>query len=149
MARGTIYFVQSERGGPIKIGFTDNLKRRLASMRTHSADKLVVLATCKGDLTDERRLHERFAAHRVRGEWFAPAAELLAAIRSNAPLSSCAPRQESLALNEKVRKYEMSVPRAVWEQARARAASEGISLVAWNRKLIERAVALANAVPEE
>lgn len=77
-----IYFVQSEHGGEIKIGRADDVAKRLVGLQTSRPDKLVLLASVKGSIQQERELHERFARHRVKGEWFSPVPELLQLIKS-------------------------------------------------------------------
>ena len=78
-----VYFVQAACG-PIKIGWSKNLDQRLATLQRYSAEKVTLLATMRGALLLEQELHERFAAHRLHGEWFSPAEELLYFIRDNA-----------------------------------------------------------------
>lgn len=63
-----VYFVRS--GSRVKIGITAHLQSRLKALRTASADQLEVIATRPGFLADEQALHERFAKHRLSGEWF-------------------------------------------------------------------------------
>jgi hypothetical protein len=75
--RGTVYFMQGAAGEPIKIGFSANLEQRLQNLRKQSGRKLRVIASLEGTLATEREIHERFAAHRLEGEWFAPVPELL------------------------------------------------------------------------
>jgi hypothetical protein len=76
-----VYFIQAEGGGPIKIGVTTgSAETRLASLQTGSPVKLRIVTTTPGDPALERKLHHRFAAHRLHGEWFSPAPELLAFI---------------------------------------------------------------------
>jgi hypothetical protein len=67
-----VYFVQPEVGGLIKIGCTLNIQKRLAQLRAHSAQPLRLLGALRGHRPLEMHLHERFAADRVHGEWFAP-----------------------------------------------------------------------------
>jgi hypothetical protein len=43
-----IYFVQPIDGGPVKIGFTDNLSARLIQLEQHYRVSLAVLATLPG-----------------------------------------------------------------------------------------------------
>jgi hypothetical protein len=74
-----IYFIQ-DTAGNIKIGHANNVQGRFRSLQTAHAHKLRLLATIPGSQFDERRLHKRFAAHRLGGEWFRPAPELLAFI---------------------------------------------------------------------
>lgn len=77
--RAVIYFVQAETG-PIKIGSTSYLASRMVTLRGQSPVALTLLATMEGDRTAEFRLHARFAAHRLHGEWFAPHPDILAEI---------------------------------------------------------------------
>ncbi len=76
-----LYFIQSEHGGPIKIGRADDVAKRLVQMQTSRPDTLVILATAPGAYEDERRLHDAFATNREKGEWFSPSPGLLALIR--------------------------------------------------------------------
>lgn len=72
-----VYFIQAGAAGPIKIGFARDVARRLGNMRVANASPLVLRAQMPGDVGDERALHIRFAAIRIRGEWFEPADPLL------------------------------------------------------------------------
>lgn len=70
----TIYFVQGENFGPVKIGYTSALdaRDRLSQLQTGSPVRLVLAAQRPGSHHDERELHRRFAQHRLHGEWFTP-----------------------------------------------------------------------------
>lgn len=75
-----VYFVQAENG-LIKIGVSNDPRARLRSLQTGSPVDLTLLGAAPGRGREmEAELHERFAAHRVRGEWFQPAPELIAYI---------------------------------------------------------------------
>lgn len=78
---GFVYFIQAGDAGPIKIGFSSKVDIRIDALQKANAEKLNLLATISGTLIMEAELHQRFAEHRIRGEWFRPAAELLAAIQ--------------------------------------------------------------------
>lgn len=82
-----VYFIcsPSQPGSPIKIGFTTDLKKRLKSLQTGSPNKLEVLAVVAACVTQERAYHERFAAHRLNGEWFDPHPDILAEIARLTP----------------------------------------------------------------
>lgn len=67
--RGTIYFVGSS-AGPVKIGFTLDLPRRLHRLQMSSPSRLQVLALRPGSRRDETRLHEKHRKDRLHGEWF-------------------------------------------------------------------------------
>ena len=80
-ARGDLYFIQSGTDGPIKIGMTGyRIERRMKALQTAHPFKLVLLALVRGAGIDEPEYHARFAEHRLEGEWFRPAPELLAEI---------------------------------------------------------------------
>lgn len=74
-----IYFVQADIIGRIKIGTTadENINKRLEKLRTACPVGLTVLLTLPGGRKKEARLHERFAADRLHGEWFNPSANLI------------------------------------------------------------------------
>lgn len=75
-----VYFAQSDAGGPIKIGHSHSPEARVASLECGSPFPLRILKTIPGGAKAERALHDRFAMHRLRGEWFAPHPDLLAFI---------------------------------------------------------------------
>ena len=79
-----IYFVQAG-DGHIKIGFAKDVPSRLAELQTAHVVPLTLLAHVVGDRLQEAALHRRFAAGRVRGEWFRSSPELLAFIAAPAP----------------------------------------------------------------
>lgn len=68
-----IYYIKF--GSRIKIGTTTNLVGRLKTI-PHDT----VLAVEPGGRTLEHQRHREFAAHRITGEWFAPAPELMSHI---------------------------------------------------------------------
>jgi hypothetical protein len=74
-----IYFVQvGWEDGPIKIGYSANLSQRISMLRVAAVNTRVwLLSAIPGDMQDEKALHRRFAAHRIRGEYFRPDRELL------------------------------------------------------------------------
>lgn len=85
---GTVYFIGPD-GGPVKIGFTTNLKTRLGRLQVGSPAKLKVFAAihdAPGRL--EREYHARFWQCRLHGEWFELTDELSAEIARLRPLST-------------------------------------------------------------
>lgn len=73
-----IYFIQGEQGGPIKIGYTSGDARgRLGELQTGSPILLRLLSTVEGGRLEEARLHHRFGAVRLHGEWFRPVPALI------------------------------------------------------------------------
>lgn len=82
-ARGThdpiVYFLRFG-DGPVKIGTTRNMGRRLGWIwrERNLADPLTMLVCRWGGRPVERAEHERFASAREEGEWFRPTPEVLA-----------------------------------------------------------------------
>jgi len=69
------YFIQGRTTGLIKIGKTENLNERLATLQVGSPDVLHIAKTLSGNV--EKTYHKRFAHLRQHGEWFSPAPELI------------------------------------------------------------------------
>lgn len=73
---GTVYFI-GPRAGPVKIGFTTDLPRRLKRLQSGSPVKLEVLASAtEQEMVQERIYHFQFASQRLHGEWFEMTLEL-------------------------------------------------------------------------
>jgi hypothetical protein len=72
-----LYAIQQGDDGPIKIGRATDPAQRLATLQQGSAVELRGIAAWPALALEEAQLHEEFAAHRLRGEWFSPAPELL------------------------------------------------------------------------
>jgi hypothetical protein len=77
-----VYFIQAGAGGCIKIGIASNLQSRISCLQIGCPDMLVLLASVPGGAKEESFLHEHLRRHRVRGEWFKPAPEVLDAVES-------------------------------------------------------------------
>lgn len=92
----TVYFI-TEKGrtdGPVKIGVTADLTKRLNGLQTGHHRELQVIATLEGGRETEAYLHEMLARWRIRGEWYSRTAEVEEAIerakltgRASLPLS--------------------------------------------------------------
>lgn len=65
-----IYFIRAVNSGTIKIGVSNDPKRRLDSMQTGSPEPLELLGVLPGGMDEEKRLHQKFARSRIHGEWF-------------------------------------------------------------------------------
>lgn len=70
----SVYF--AETAGRVKIGWSTKVATRIAQLQTGSPTPIRLLGTTPGGRGLERRLHERFAAWRVSGEWFDLTSEL-------------------------------------------------------------------------
>lgn len=71
-----VYFIQSVRGGPIKIGMALDPEERLKELQVAYPYRLRLTHTIEGGRARELALHKRFAEHRLAGEWFEPTPEL-------------------------------------------------------------------------
>ena len=85
-----VYFIQIDEDGPIKIGRTSDVEKRMTSLQTahHRRLRVVHLETPgKGQsLKLEKQFHADFSDHRIRGEWFRPGLAILEYI-GKAPLT--------------------------------------------------------------
>lgn len=79
-----VYFIRNRDTGAVKIGTTGNITARLNALRLQGGLDLELLGTVSGGRDVEGGLHRLFAVHRVRGEWFNPAPEILDYIATNA-----------------------------------------------------------------
>lgn len=75
-----IYFLRAGNGGPIKIGYAADVEKRIAGLQTASHEPLELMGMVEGSPSYEKEIHQRLAAYRLRGEWFRPRDEVLAAI---------------------------------------------------------------------
>lgn len=74
MVIGRIYFVAAP--GRIKIGYTTQPERRLATLQAVDMEQLESLGTIPGTRGLEGLLHARVDAYRIKGEWFLDCAEV-------------------------------------------------------------------------
>jgi hypothetical protein len=72
----------AQLGNPIKIGYTNDLRRRLQQLEKAYGCPLLLLAIAEGGRSEERSLHRRLAYLRIgKTEFFRPGRELLEIIR--------------------------------------------------------------------
>lgn len=62
-----LYLIQS--GSFYKIGYTTNLRRRMAQYKTHNPN-ILLLGLKEGTLLDEQQYHQRFSEFKYQTEWF-------------------------------------------------------------------------------
>lgn len=72
-----IYFAQAGRAGPIKIGSTRDLAKRMAAFAVDNHEVVALLCSVEGDQPLEKRIHRLLRPHRVKGEWFRPSSEIV------------------------------------------------------------------------
>lgn len=67
-----IYFIQSEIGGPIKIGKAHDVRSRIEEFQKGCPFELKILHILKNVSSSiEGKLHKKYKNYRIRGEWFA------------------------------------------------------------------------------
>lgn len=71
-----VYFAQAE-SGPIKVGHTVNIERRMAEIQLCTPAKVSLLTSVDGDRRTEAYFHRAFAKFRAFGEWYHPAQEVI------------------------------------------------------------------------
>jgi hypothetical protein len=64
-----VYVIQAE-DGPVKIGHSTNVRRRMSTLQISSPVPLSLVAVLSGDRTTEKEMHARFAGSHKHGEWF-------------------------------------------------------------------------------
>lgn len=70
MAQTYIYAIHCPNKQQLKIGYASDPIKRLATLQCGTTDRLDLLFTFKGDIEDEKLLHQRLAGSRISGEWF-------------------------------------------------------------------------------
>lgn len=72
-----VYFIKRSSDNAIKIGYSGCMKQRWSLLRCTAESELTILAIIDGGKKVESRLHDKFADHRIKGEWFYPCEELI------------------------------------------------------------------------
>ena len=71
-----IYFIQCGENGPIKIGQTGDVEKRISQLQTGCPYELKLLWTYHGNSWKEEEVHEALEAENIRGEWFHPSSNV-------------------------------------------------------------------------
>lgn len=74
--RNYVYFVRNPKTREIKIGQSEDVRRRLKELSTKEKCSLELLGVVEAPLI-EKELHSMFSETRLHGEWFSPSVELL------------------------------------------------------------------------
>ena len=72
-----IYFVQMGLNGPIKIGQTKEINRRIQHLQNGNPYKLFLLATLPGGKEEERIWLTKCRKFKIKGEWIKPSFHVL------------------------------------------------------------------------
>lgn len=73
---GHVYFVESGADGPIKIGWSQDVERRIGELQVANAHKLRLLGVVPGTMQKEGELHATFSHLRMEAEWFQNSPEI-------------------------------------------------------------------------
>jgi len=73
----TAYIIQAGDGGPVKIGWAKDVKKRLKRLQTGHYERLEIIRTIEGGRALGRHFHVRYAANNLTGEWFTFCDEML------------------------------------------------------------------------
>ncbi len=67
-----IYVIEEGLNGPLKIGTTDNLEKRLKTLQGGNSKQLHIIMSFEGDSKLESKIHNDLAEFKIRkkGEWF-------------------------------------------------------------------------------
>jgi Meiotically up-regulated gene 113 len=146
-----IYFIQSTDGGPIKIGYTDDISRRTDQLERHYGCALNILATMKGGPDEEAVIHAQFAHLRLKGpgrcgrppEQFRPAPELMAFIGRPMLVGANPDAVEAIipvGYDASLKPVRVELSDDVHRMLRKLAADDGVSMAAFARESVERMV---------
>lgn len=133
-----VYFIQSTTGGPVKIGTTMKLLKRLKALRALRSDPtLQVVGLLFGSYPEESSLHGRFSHLALGGEWFSPAPDLLGFIST-----SCRPLNPAIDFAEEGCPYSVvKIDSDILPLAKAVALLENKPLPEWLSDIVNDAAA--------
>lgn len=81
MTQSRVYFIQSGRGGPIKVGVAADPRARLGQLQVGNPKRLRLLGSIPGDASIESAIHRELDGDRVGGEWFKATARVRSAVK--------------------------------------------------------------------
>jgi hypothetical protein len=122
-AASGVYIVQAGGTGAYKIGRSTNMLSRLTDLQISCPTAMTLIAVIEGNAATERRLHERFAEKRIRGEWFRLTADDLKTIVAPTTDTARRPPLDPI-LQSDIDAFSESVDRG-WREAIATYEPEG------------------------
>jgi len=75
-----VYFIRATVSGLVKIGYSCDVARRIATLQTSAPEPLELLGILEGPPELERALHRAYDDERQRGEWFRMSTRLRALV---------------------------------------------------------------------
>ncbi len=95
---GYVYFIQIDRIGPIKIGYSKDFGQRLIQLQTSSPYPLKLLCCYPETEEHEKAWHYTFGNIRMEGEWFLPHPRLLKAINDEIEYNRIIEEEEDVGM---------------------------------------------------
>lgn len=99
-----IYLLQPNDYPVVKIGTSDNPEARMKQLHINHWADFKIIRTIEGGYGEERWFHQRFAEHRIRGEWFTLIPEML-----TVAISAEEVRQQRLSPDQRRRVAEEAI----------------------------------------
>lgn len=81
-----VYMIRAGDDGPVKIGVSGNIKKRVATLQGAHPRQLTLLRVVDGTFSTEKQFHSRFSHVRLAGEWFAFDPDMLTCDPQTLPL---------------------------------------------------------------
>lgn len=110
-SKTSVYFIQAECCGSIKIGWSHHVKQRFDYLQRFSGCKLKMLAVRSAPISTESDYHRLFEDYRLHGEWFSPHPDILAEVAE----INVSPESEMERFNES--ESDRAIIRALWRTA--------------------------------
>ena len=77
-----IYFI-AQNNNRVKIGYSQDIKKRIKSLKTASSYPLLLLGFIEGNRDVEKYYHEKFNKFHIQLEWFSVSREIIDFINEN------------------------------------------------------------------
>lgn len=104
-----VYLVEADSKRFLKVGWSESIDSRLATLRCSVPLKLNLLETIEGGVELEKFLHNRYRALQVTGEWFLFSNVIVDEFKNGAALYAESERSVKEALIEKHRKLSLGL----------------------------------------
>lgn len=138
-----VYMIRAGEHGPVKIGYSDDILRRITKMQADNHEPLRVIRALEGGQELEARLHLHFGEVRRSGEWFEFREEMLTVYFGvpDASVEKYTPRK--IPTVPELRFVPGGLEKTFWDSTIAFVQATGISVAA----IGVRAVNSGNVIP--
>lgn len=122
-----IYFMRADEDGPVKIGWSENVRQRADEVRPTPDTRLTLIRLIDGPRWGERWLHGQFDDFRIQGEWFSFAPEMLTIeLPAERPPTPPGKKSASSGTSKKTTTVGVRVPNGLLAEWQAAAESSGV-----------------------